>query len=56
MKNSKSSAIAILGGWEKPEDHLFDDEPEETLEFTEEDIRRAELQELQMGDAKNGGK
>ena len=29
MKNSKKSTIAILGGWDEPEDNLYDDEPEE---------------------------
>lgn len=44
MKNSKKSTIAILGGWDEPEDNLYDDEPEKRLEFTEKDIRQIELQ------------
>lgn len=44
MKNSKKSTISILGGWDKPEDHLYDDEPEERLEFTEKDIRHIQIQ------------
>lgn len=52
MKNSKKSTIAILGGWDKPEDHLYDEEPEETLEFSEEDIEKARMQ---AEDTQHGG-